>query len=203
MAFPKFSKQTTMWGLTLSNDSFLPDCHISHFTGQASETWKGFRTVTETTDGNYTTTRDNIRATHVLSDTGTSRHNSINFLYKKRSRLKIAHKDHKVHNQLLRAKRFIPLSSVRNEHWCFRTWQPFPVVTFGRTGRFRADTMYGPRQGEGGGYSCHPGEVRGVRGRCAAERLACEPQTYFPSSLLKYVCCSQATEGPEGFKTSV
>ena len=62
--------------------------------------------------------------------------------------------------------------------------------------------MYGPRQGEGGGYSCHPGEVRGVRGRCAAERLACEPQTYFPSSLLKYVCCSQATEGPEGFKTS-
>ena len=62
--------------------------------------------------------------------------------------------------------------------------------------------MYGPRQGEGGGYSCHPGEVRGVRGRCAAERLAYEPQTYFPSSLLKYVCCSQATEGPEGFKTS-
>ena len=56
--------------------------------------------------------------------------------------------------------------------------------------------------GGGGGYSCHQGEVRGVRGRCAAERLACKPQTYFPSSLLKYVCCSQATEGPEGFKTS-
>ena len=63
-----------------------------------------------------------------------------------------------------------------------------------------------PAGGWGGGTHATRGKLEvcgaGVRGRCAAERLACEPQTYFPSSLPKYVCCSQATEGPEGFKTS-
>lgn len=147
MAFPKFYKQTTMWRLTLSNDSFLSDCHISHF-GQASETWKGFRTMTETTDWNYTTIGDwHTGNTRTYSHTGTSTHNMYQFSVQTT----------KVHNQLLRAKLFIPLSSVTNRRWYFRTWQPFPVVTFGRFATF------GYHVRPPGGHSCHPWEVRGVR----------------------------------------